>query len=171
LVQYPAEIDQLVGYIDAAHGIYLITHRSIGGEIFCLAGAAILYRSKWIVVICTSSTEAEFVIAVRGGKSSKYVQSILNQLVIHQVGPPLMNVDNESNIVMANADCPTKRSRHFDIQNFALMQWVKDEDVQLGHIPGKSESFGFSHKAPVLFPPQPPLLSCHGDRWVSILEH
>jgi hypothetical protein len=91
------------------------------GEILCLAGAAILYRSKWIVVICTSSTEAEFVVAVRGGKSAKYVQSILNQLGIQQVGPTLMNVDNESDIAMVNAGRLTERSRHIDTQKFALM--------------------------------------------------
>jgi hypothetical protein len=47
-------------------------------------------------VICTSSMEAEFIIAVSGGKSDKYVRSILNQLGIRQVGPTLMNIDNES---------------------------------------------------------------------------
>jgi hypothetical protein len=89
-------------------------------------------------VICTSSTEAEFVVAVGGGKSAKYVRYILNQLGIQQVGPTLMNVENESDIAMANAERPTERSRHIDIQNVALMQWVKDGDVRLGHIPGKA---------------------------------
>jgi hypothetical protein len=138
LVPYPAAMDHLVGYMDAAHGTCLRTHRSVGGETFCLVGAAILYRSKWIVVICTSSMEAEFVVAVRGGKSAKYLRSILNQLGVQQVGPTLMNVDHESDIAMVNAGRPTERSRHIDIQNFALGQWLKDGDVRLGHIPGKA---------------------------------
>jgi hypothetical protein len=37
-------------------------------EAFCLAGAAIYYRAKWIIMICTSSTEAEFVVCVTAGK-------------------------------------------------------------------------------------------------------
>jgi hypothetical protein len=104
-------MDQLVGYMDAAHGTCLHTHRSIGGEIFCLARAAILYRSKWIVVICTSYTKAEFVIAVRGGNSTKYVRSIINQLGIRQIGQTLMNVDNDSSIAMENEGRPTERSQ------------------------------------------------------------
>jgi hypothetical protein len=75
---------------------------------------------------------------VHGGKSAKYVWSILNQLGIHQIGPTLMNMDNESVIAVANVGRPAERSRHIDIQNLALMKWVKDGDVQRGHIPGKA---------------------------------
>jgi hypothetical protein len=93
----------------------------VGGEIFYLTRAAILYRSKWIVVICTSFTEADFCIAARGGKSAKYLRSIVSQLGIHQAGPIIMNVDNESAIAMANAGRPTKLARQIDIQDFVLM--------------------------------------------------
>jgi hypothetical protein len=59
---YPVGIDQLAAYVDAAHTNCSKTRRSLGVEVFCLAGAAIYYRAKWIIVICTSSTEAEFVV-------------------------------------------------------------------------------------------------------------
>jgi hypothetical protein len=137
LVPCPAEMDQLVGYMDAAHGTCMRTRRSIGGEIFCLAGAAILCRSKWTVEICTNSTEAEFVIDVHGGKSVKYVRSILNQLGIRHIVPTLVNFDNESAIAMVNAGRPTQWSRHISTHNLALIQCVEDKDIHLGHIPGK----------------------------------
>jgi hypothetical protein len=57
-VPYPKSMGQLVGYLDAAHGTCVCTRRSMGAEVFCLAGASIMYRAKWIIVICTSSTEA-----------------------------------------------------------------------------------------------------------------
>jgi hypothetical protein len=56
---YSTEIDQLAAYVDAAHANCSKTRRSLG---FCLAGAEIYYRAKWIIVICTSSTDAEFVV-------------------------------------------------------------------------------------------------------------
>jgi hypothetical protein len=55
---YPTEIDQLAAYSDAAHANCSKTRRSLGAEVFCPAGAAVYYRAKWIIVICTSSTEA-----------------------------------------------------------------------------------------------------------------
>jgi hypothetical protein len=65
---YPTEIDQLAAYVDASHANCSKTLRSLGAKVFCLAGAAVYYRAKWIIVICTSSTEAEFVVRVRAGK-------------------------------------------------------------------------------------------------------
>jgi hypothetical protein len=55
---YPTEIDQLAAYVDAAHANCSKTHWSLGAEVFCLAGAAVYYHAKWIIVVCTSSTEA-----------------------------------------------------------------------------------------------------------------
>jgi hypothetical protein len=53
---YPADIDNLAAYVDAAHANCSKTRRSLGAEVFCLAGAVIYYRAKWIIVICTSTT-------------------------------------------------------------------------------------------------------------------
>jgi hypothetical protein len=55
---------------------------------------------------------------------------------IQQVGPTILYVDNLAAIMMANAGKPTERSRHIDIQNFALLSWVKNGDVLLAHISG-----------------------------------
>jgi hypothetical protein len=83
-----------------------------------------------------SSTEAEFVVCVRAGKSARYLRLILNQLGLHQRSATLIYVDNLAAIMMANAGKPTERSRHIDIQFFALLQWVKDGDVFLVHVVG-----------------------------------
>jgi hypothetical protein len=90
-------------------------------------------------VICTSSTEAEFVVCVRAGKSARYLWSILNQLGLKQQSVTLIYVNNLAAIMMANAGKPTERSRHIVVQYFALlqcMQWVKYGDVLLVHIAG-----------------------------------
>jgi hypothetical protein len=133
---YPTEIDQLATYVDAAHANCSKTRRSLGDEVFCLAGAAVYYRAKWIIVICTSSTEAEFVVCVRAGKSARYMRSILNQLGLTQISATLIYVDNLATIMMANAGKTAERSRHIDVQYFALLQWVKDGDILLVHIAG-----------------------------------
>jgi hypothetical protein len=81
-------MDQLVGYVDAVYTDCLRTHRSLGVEVFCLAGATNFYREKLILVIYTSSTEAECVVCVRAGKLAQYLRLILNELGIAQVGLP-----------------------------------------------------------------------------------
>jgi hypothetical protein len=97
----------------------------MGTEVFCLAGAAVMYHTKWIIVICTIPTEAGFVVCVHRAKNNSYLRSILQHTVITQVGPTIIYVDNIAAMVMANAGKPTERSRHIDIQLFALLSWVK----------------------------------------------
>jgi hypothetical protein len=120
-LHYPTEIDQLAEYVDAAHANCSNTCRSLGAEVFCLAGATVYYRSKWIIVICASSTEAEFVVCVRAGKSARCLRSILNQIGLIQRSATLIYVENLAAIMMANAGKPTERSRHIDVQYFALL--------------------------------------------------
>ena len=46
--------------------------------------------------------------------------------------------DNVSAIKMINADKPTQRCCHIDIQHFAIQEWCQQLDIVLEHIPGTS---------------------------------
>jgi hypothetical protein len=133
MMSYPEGIDQLAAFIYAARANCSKTHRSLSAEVFCLAGAAAYNRAKWIIVICTSSTEATFVVCVLAGKSAQYLQSILNVLGLPQQSATIIYVDNPAAIMMGNACKPTERSRRIDVQLFALLQWVKDGDLLSGN--------------------------------------
>jgi hypothetical protein len=47
-----------------------------------------------------------------------------------------MYEDNEAAISMINASKPTPRSRHIDIQHFAIQEWKLRGDVLFHHIAG-----------------------------------
>jgi hypothetical protein len=127
---------QLVGFVDAAHGNDLRHRRSTTGYCFMLSGGPIAYRSKTQTITATSSTEAEFIAAVSSAKVAKYLRSILAQLGFPQLGPTPLHEDNDSTIKMVNADKPTERSRHIDIQYFAIQDWRKAGDIFLTHLCG-----------------------------------
>jgi hypothetical protein len=42
--------------------------------------------------------------------------------------------DNNGALLMANAQQPTKRTRHMDIKHFALIDWVEQDLIVLEHI-------------------------------------
>jgi hypothetical protein len=115
-MSYPKRIYQLMAYSDASHANCTKTRHFLCAEVFCLTGAAVYYRAKWKIVICTSSTEVEFVVCVRAGKSAHYLRSILNSMGLKQLVPTGLYVDNMSAIMMANVKKPTERSRHIDVQ-------------------------------------------------------
>ena len=53
-----------------------------------------------------------------------------------QEGPTPIFEDNVSAINMINSRIPTERSRHIDIQHFAIQDWAENKDIFMRHIPG-----------------------------------
>ena len=93
------------------------------------------YKSKLQVTVATSSTEAEFVAAVSAAKTAKYLHSVLSELGFPQSGPTILYEDNQAAIAMVNENKPTTRSRHIDIQYFAIQEWRARGLIKLVYIP------------------------------------
>ena len=132
----PTHPTVLAGYVDAAHATDLVTRRSITGLVFMFCGGPIAYKSKIQSTVSTSSTEAEFIAAVHAAKIAKYLHSILSDLGYPQSEPTTLYEDNAAAILMVNANRPTPRSRHIDIQHFAIQEWKARREIVLSHIPG-----------------------------------
>jgi hypothetical protein len=130
------DLDQLTAFVDAAHANDKRNRRSTTGFAFTLAGGIVAYRSKTQSLTATSSTEAEFIAAVSAAKTAKYLRAILLQLGFAPNGPTPIYEDNMSAIKMVNARIPTERSRHIDIQHFAIQDWKDRGVIELRHIPG-----------------------------------
>ena len=81
-----------------------------------------------------SSTEAEFNAAAEAGKYILYVRSILEQLGIPQHHATTLYEDNQGALLMANAQQPTKRTRHMDIKTFVIQDWVLQDLIHLKRI-------------------------------------
>ena len=129
-------ITELVGFVDAAHATDLEKWQSVTGWVFCYTGGAIAYKSKLQTVIATSLTEAEFVVAVHAAKMARYLRSVLKDLGFAQEQPTVLYEDNEAAIAMINQRKPTTRSRHIDVQFFAIQEWRKQGDILMKHISG-----------------------------------
>ena len=118
-----------------------VTHRtSVTGIIGRLAGGTVAYKTKFQDIIALSSTEAEFIAACDAGKNCLYIRSILEDLGIPQDQATLIYEDNKAAIGMANANKPTKRTKHVDTRYFALQSWVEQDLVLLKSIPTKDNS-------------------------------
>jgi hypothetical protein len=95
--------------------------------ILMLAGGAIGYKSKFQTVIAHSSTEAEFVAACDTAKMILFFRSLLQDIGIEQTDATILFEDNNGALMMANAQQPTKCTRHIEIKHFALLDWVKQD--------------------------------------------
>ena len=103
-----------------------------------LAEAAIFYKTSYQPTVAFSSTEAEFAAAAESGKAALYLRSILYELLRVQAWnnycPPGVTYyeDNNGARLMRNARHPTRRTRHVEFKQFAVLQWVEDEQMIFG---------------------------------------
>ena len=130
----PKSLTDLVCFVDAAHANELKKRRSTTGYTFMLAGGVVSYRCKTQSITTTSSTEAEFLAAVLAAKQARYLRSVMRELGFYQKHPTCIYDDNKSAIQMINARVPTDRSRHIDIQHFAIQDWKDAGDIIMHHI-------------------------------------
>ena len=130
------ELTDLVAFADAAYATDIKTRRSVSGYVIVYAGAAVAYKAKMQPTVATSSTEAEFIAAVYTAKAVKHLRSVLSDLGLLPLKPSIIYEDNKAAIDMINDSKPTTRSRHIDIQHFAIQEWQDKGEIEMHHIPG-----------------------------------
>jgi hypothetical protein len=118
---------QLIGYVDSDWATNTKKRTSMTGMVIMYAGGAVGYKSKFQTVIAHSSTEAEFVAACETGKMILFYRSLMEDLGLEQSDATVLFEDNNGALLMANAQQPTKRTRHMDIKHFALLDWVEQD--------------------------------------------
>jgi hypothetical protein len=135
LTVHPADHHHfLYGYVDADWASDTRSRISTTGIALLYAGGVVGYRTKFQDTIAHSSTEAEFTAACDAGKLILFYRSLLEDLQIAQPHATILYEDNNGALLMANAQQPTKRTRHMDIKKFALLDWVEQDILTLHHI-------------------------------------
>ena len=125
------EITNVHSYVDSDWGNDKAHRRSVTGMAHMLAGGVIAYKSKYQATVALSSTEAEFTAAAEAGKTILYLRSILQELGFPQYQPTTLFIDNQGALFMANAEQPTRRTRHMDTKAFAIQDWIREEQMIL----------------------------------------
>lgn len=124
----PSEFDDLMlAFSDSDWAACRKTRNSITGWLILLAGAAIAYKTRFQNTIAHSSTDAEWIAACDLGKVILYYRSLLEELGIPQYDATVLYEDNQGAFYMANAQQTTARTRHIDIREFALVDWVEQD--------------------------------------------
>lgn len=124
----------LFGAVDSDHAGDVSHRKSVTGICIKLAGGSILYKTAYQPTPALSSTEAEFTAAAMAGKAILYVRSILHEIGLDQESATVLYEDNQGALLMANAQRPTKRTRHMDIKHFALQDWVERDLLAITRI-------------------------------------
>ena len=112
-----------------------VSHRkSVTGIVIKLAGGAVLYKTSYQPTVAGSSTEAEFAAAAMAAKFILHLRTLLQEIGLRQEAATILYEDNQGALLMANAQRPTKRTRHMDIKHFTIQQWVAEDLLCLKRI-------------------------------------
>ena len=91
-------------------------------------------------VIALSSTEAEFYALSEAGKLTLYVRSILEVLGLNQHDATVVYEDNKECLHMTQHQKSTKNTRHVDLCQFAVVDWVEQDLLEIRKINTKDNS-------------------------------
>ena len=125
------DINLLVAAADATWAAHSANRKSVTAVILMICGGVIYYKVAFQKTIALSSTEAEFIAACEAGKAILFIRSVLEEMGIPQQAATIIYEDNAGALYMANAQQPTKRTRHMDIKTFALQSWVEEDLILL----------------------------------------
>jgi len=148
-----SDLGTMTAFVDSDWAGDTQHRKSITGLAVMFAGSVIAYKSKIQQTIALSSTEAEFVAACEAGKMILYLRTILEEMNIDQNEATILYEDNQGALMMANAQQPTRRTRHIDTATFALQDWVARDLLNLEFVVStKNKSDGMTKPlARVLF--------------------
>jgi hypothetical protein len=124
----------LFGAVDSDYAGDNSHRKSVSGIIIKIAGGTMLYKTQYQAMIALSTTEAEFTAACEAGKYILYVRSILQEIGLAQNHATVLFEDNQGALLMANAQRPTKRTRHMDVKHFVIQQWIAEDLLTMKRI-------------------------------------
>jgi hypothetical protein len=121
----------LYGYCDADWAMDVRHRRSISGVVLKLAGVAIAWKTCVQPTILLSTTKAEFLAACNAGRMVLYLRSVLAELGYELEHATTLFEDNRGSMLMLQASQPTRQTCHIDIRNFAFLQCIDQDLLQM----------------------------------------
>jgi hypothetical protein len=128
---------EVTGYGDADYAGDLDDRKSTSGQIFTIAGGALVWASKKQRSTATSTAEAEYIALSLAGKTAKWLRTFLADLRIpsHLITPITLNCDNTAAIALARDPKDHSRSKHVDVHYHLVRELVEKRIVELRYCP------------------------------------
>jgi len=143
----PTCSEPFLTYSDADHGGCKDTGRSTGGYILKMGTGAVSWSSKLQGVVSLSTTEAEYIAAVQGGKEIKWLRNLLLEIGLPCPGPFTLLLDNQSAISVAKNPEHHGRMKQLDLSFYWLRDAVQNWIITPDFVPTDEQAADLLTKA------------------------
>ena len=126
---------KLIGYTDADWGNYP-DRKSISGYYFTMSdnGPAISWKSKKQATVALSSCEAEYMALSLAIQEAIYLSMLIKDLLLLDVHPVKLYVDNQGAISLAKNPVNHARSKHIDIRYNFVRDHVTKKKIEIEYV-------------------------------------
>jgi hypothetical protein len=111
--------------------------RSTSGAVVLMAGGPIMWASKTQASVAASTCEAEYMASNVAAKDGLWLRHLLPELGIPNLGPFLIQCDNEACLsLIKNPQC-TSKAKHIDIVHHFVRERVANQELAFKFVAGK----------------------------------
>ena len=114
---------------------------------FYFGSTAFTWQSKKQAIVTLSTCEAEYVAASACVNHAIWLRNLLEDLRMKQSSPTKIKVDNKSAIELAKNPVFHERSKHIDVRYHSIREHIKNEEVEVVHVPSRDQAADILTKA------------------------
>ena len=137
---YPGDAKvNLLGYSDADYANNVDNRRSITGYVFVFAGAPLSWNSMTQHSVALSTMEAEYFAVCKAVQEAIYLRMLFEESGMKVDTPLVVKEDNQSCIAFTKNPGEHSRTKHIDVRNCFVRQWVEYGELVLEAIDTKEQ--------------------------------
>jgi hypothetical protein len=137
---YPGDTKvHLLGYSDADYANNVDNRRSITGYVFVFAGAPLSWNSMTQHSVALSTMEAEYFAVCKAVQEAIYLRMLFEESGMKVEAPLVIKEDNQSCIAFTKNPGEHSRTKHIDVRNCFVRQWVEHGELVLEGIDTKEQ--------------------------------
>jgi hypothetical protein len=121
---------KIVGWSDSDWAQDPDNRSSTSGYVFMYAGGAVSWGSKKQPIIARSTAEAELVALDLAAREGKWLRKLRRDFCLGN-DPTILKEDNEAAIAISEKHQRTPRTKHIDVQYFAICEDVRRGDFRI----------------------------------------
>lgn len=140
LCLFAASSFSLHGYCDADWESDINDRRSTSGFCWFIGNSPISWSSKKQSVVSRSSTETKYRSLANATSELIWLQSLLQELCVHQSTTPVLWCDNLSTIALSANPVLHYRTKHMELDLYFVRKKVMSRSLSVQHIPSLDQA-------------------------------